>query len=241
MNREAARGTGPNQNRHTRTELERSHRLTMVVLREFGGPIFFWGIIGAAPFILLNQLALMHLLDIESIMLGNELYTTTELLYGRYIYHSMSLVFLEAPFALQALTYYLGQAVFVERPHWREVLKCVKESFWKCVWILGILRGALLGLPLVFCIPHGSAFYPFIEVLLLGFGVLFISLAVRVFRPFAPEMLMLERSPLKKPKMALVSSIRPEAPTSTIRCRRNCLAVPSSWLLSSALCGAPSP
>ncbi len=73
-------------------------------------------------------------------------------------------------------------------------------SFWKCVWILGILRGALLGLPLVFCIPQGSAFYPLIEVLLLGFGVLFISLAVRVFRPFAPEMLMLERSPLKKPK-----------------------------------------
>ena len=174
--------------------------LTLVVLRDYWNPVLFWGTVGALPFFLLNMLVLKPLLDFETILIGNEMNSNEELLYTRYLFHSITLVFLEAPFAMQGLTYFLGQAVFVERPHWREVVKSVRSSFGNCVLILGVLRGGLLGLPLVLAIPRDSALEPFIEIFLIGCVLLVLGTAIRVFRPFAPEMLMLERSPLRKPK-----------------------------------------
>ncbi len=172
--------------------------LTFVVIREYAKPILVWGVLSAIPFALLNALVLAKMLDTDWILLESSFGATEEWLYVRYFWSMTCLVCLEAPFAMQALTYFLGQAVFVDRPSFQDVLKQVRFSLFNCILILGILRGGLLGLPILFFVPSKTSFEPVLELLMLG-AVILLALIARVFRPYAPEMLMLERSKLRKP------------------------------------------
>lgn len=174
--------------------------LTIVIMREYWRPLLLWAFLGALPFALLNQFVLFPVLQYTTLIMEGVGYADEGDLRSRYYYLASVLVFLEAPFALQGLTFFLGEAVFVERPGWKSVVKYLRSSMIRCIIILGILRGGLLGIVAVLMIPSNTTFFPAVEVFLIGFLLLGGSYAIRSFRPFAPEILMLERCPLYKKK-----------------------------------------
>jgi hypothetical protein len=166
--------------------------------REYAGPICFWGFVGALPFAILNFLLLLPFQQYDNLLLANGSTVDEAWLRTRYTYLAMALVYLESPFALQAVTFFLGQAVFVEKPDRQEVIKHFRKNFGRTVWILGCVRFGFAGILVVLLIPHDSGFEPFLELVVLGIVVLGISLLVRSIRPFAPEILLLEQCPLRQ-------------------------------------------
>ncbi len=70
------------------------------------------------------------------------------------------------------------------------------------VWLLGILRFGLLGIVLCGIAAWTSEWNPFYELFWLGTASVGIAMAIRAFRPFAPELLVLERTPLFAKKQA---------------------------------------
>jgi hypothetical protein len=173
--------------------------LTLIVLRHYWRPLCFWAIVGVAPMMLINQFLLWPMLQYEELLMFSQIETQEAAFRLRYQFHSMFLVFLEAPLAMLGVTYYLGQAVFVDRPSNSDVWKALRRETWRSLWILGIARCGLLGMAVIAMIPKESAFEPGVEIFWVGTVIVIVG-AVRSFRPFAPEMLVLERSPLWKSK-----------------------------------------
>jgi hypothetical protein len=85
--------------------------------------------------------------------------------------------------------------VFEEQPPWRSVIREPLRLWRRWVWRLGVVRGPLPALMLL-AIVWGEPLSPGIEfgwlsLLLLG------ALAIRSFRPYLPEILVLEQCPLR--------------------------------------------
>jgi hypothetical protein len=120
-------------------------------------------------------------------------------------------ILIQAPLAFSGVTYYIGQAVFIERPSVKEVFGSIWQRFGAMVWILGLCRMALLVFVPTVLLFMDPMFRPEIEVpiyLLVLCGYVYF---LRGFRPFASEILLLERCPLRKPKSKpdqLVYSLR---------------------------------
>ncbi len=174
--------------------------LSLVVFRDYWRPILAWSIAGALPFAILNMLILIPSLRYEEILLQSSFMVTEEWLRIRYMYLASILVFLEMPFAMQGVTYYLGQAVFVDKPSWTSVLKALRSSLPRSLWILGVLRMTIFVYPIILLLPANSANDPIAEIFLVGLVVFGISYIVRAARPFAPEIIVLEQCPLQPKK-----------------------------------------
>jgi hypothetical protein len=182
-----------------RTLLE-TFDLSLLLIREYWKPILFWSFAGAAPMMILNLIVLWPLLQYESFLLQSSYEWNEGWLRFRYLFHSSVLVFLESPLAMLGTTFYLGQAVFVEKPSTREVLRAIRNRLWSSVLVLGLFRGGLLGLPLLLLLWPEGRYSATVEILLIGFVLLGIVGALRASRPFAPEIMILEQCPLKSPK-----------------------------------------
>ncbi len=174
--------------------------LSLLLIREYWRPILFWSLAGAAPMMILNFIVLWPLLQYEPILLQSSYEWTEGWLRFRYLFHSSVLVFLESPLAMLGTTFYLGQAVFVEKPSTREVLRAIRKRFFGSFLVLGILRGGLLGIPLLMLLWPEGRFSAAVEVLFIGLVLVGIVGALRASRPFAPEILILEQCPLRAPR-----------------------------------------
>lgn len=92
------------------------------------------------------------------------------------------------------LTPFIGQAVFLAHPRPREVFLVAWKAIWQIVWCHLILRGIALSWWLAYRIPT-SADFSFQEACLILLA--FYSMAVRSFRPYLNEIILLERTPLR--------------------------------------------
>jgi hypothetical protein len=105
------------------------------------------------------------------------------------------LVFLQTPAAGVLTTIYIGQAVFESRPTWRSVFKESMNLFWRWFWVLGIVRGPIPIMVLLLMAGRQSldsaGMYVIAIMLAVGIAIL------RSSRPFLPEILLLERCPLR--------------------------------------------
>lgn len=171
--------------------------LTFRVLREYAGPILGWGFAGALPFAILNAIVLYPLLQFEDLMFAYGYTVEESVLRLRATYLMVALVFLQSPLALQGITFYLGQAVFVEKPDGNEVVRQLKRRATSSFLALGILRMGLLGWIVFFFIPRDSVFEPFQEIVVLGIAMCGVAFLIRALRPFAPEILLLEQCPFR--------------------------------------------
>jgi hypothetical protein len=114
----------------------------------------------------------------------------------RFLTTMTCLILIQAPLASIFLTPFIGQAVFLARPRARDVFSTVWKALWRLIWCHLLWRGMALAGILAYFIPR-NAEYSAPEFCLLMLAVY--SMAVRAFRPYLNEIILLERSPLRSP------------------------------------------
>jgi hypothetical protein len=79
----------------------------------------------------------------------------------RYLSHMTMLLFLEAPLASVFATTYLGQAVFLDRPRLRDVVRDVLKLAPRILWCQVLIRGVGAAWLLLLAVDRYGEFDPF--------------------------------------------------------------------------------
>lgn len=169
--------------------------MSLHVLRTYFRAWWQATLLGALPFMLINVALLWGLWTNDD-----------EEFPSRYVYLMTVLIFIEAPWATAVLTTYLGAAVFDEkmnvRAAWRETWKRLPQL----VWCQGILRGVLPAIGLIVLARQSDRdmnwFLEGFLLIMLGLYVV----AIRAFRPFINEILLLERNPVRAKSSQVITA-----------------------------------
>lgn len=160
--------------------------LALHVIVDHFKPLFWLLLIGSLPWILLDYF-----------LVG---WITTDGIADPSLYYWIMLLLIvsQAHIGTTFMTRYLGQAMFEGRP---SVGATVKEvlfgtSFY-FYWSHGILRCALPILGLCLTLRAGGIEWMVMVAALFMPGLVLLGLTVRAFRPFASEILLLERTPIR--------------------------------------------
>jgi hypothetical protein len=174
--------------------------LALVMLRRYPSALLAGFFLGALPWILMD-LAVLAWIPINELASGMEDAETNFELF-RYWLWMITLTVAQTPVAGILTTFYLGQAVFEQRPTWWNVWREVRKQFWRCLWVLGIWRVGLLAVlfPLMRIGEPSSGFLDgFIPIMILIYVA-----SIRSARPFAPEILLLEQCPILAKKSNVI-------------------------------------
>lgn len=150
--------------------------LALRVTRGHLGPLVAAWILGALPCALLNAWLLA----------GRFPAILEDEVPSGWLWHLGLLMIWEIPLASAPITLYLGQALFVERPSRRELLRQYLSRLPQLVWYQIVLRGGLLLL-------FGVSEDPFVSMI--DVVVCFEWLILVIFWPYLNEVLLLERCP----------------------------------------------
>lgn len=159
--------------------------MSLHVVRAYFRPWLQATLLGALPFMVINA-ALLWSLWINP----------DDEFPWRYVWLMVVLVFIEAPWATAILTTYLGAAVFDEGINVRAAAQEAWRRWPQMLWCQGVVRGVIPALVLVAI----SRQYEDVNWLIDGFLLSVLSLyviALRAFRPFINEIVLLERNPLR--------------------------------------------
>lgn len=167
--------------------------LAMVMIRSYPSALLYGFAMGALPWAILNAVLLGWIPITEYRFATYDEDMAANL--TKYQILMALLVFLQTPAAGVLTTIYVGQAVFESRPPWRSVFKEAKRSLWRWFWVLGILRGPIPLMALILLNWGQDRAYDldYVWPILLASWVAI----VRSNRPFMPEILLLERCPLR--------------------------------------------
>lgn len=175
--------------------------LSLLVLRQYFFPLCVAFAAGVLPFALINWF-LIGGLPLESEFEG----ISDDETFGwrtQYLFQMAALIFLETPLAGVFATLYIGQAVFEQRPTWRQVRNDAAATWHRWIWVLGIVRAPLLAILIVFWFQWLGEIDE-LAVFFLMLLVLFVA-CLRSFRPHAAEILLLERCPLRSKDTATLT------------------------------------
>jgi len=160
--------------------------LSLHVLRMYALPLLATMAMGVIPLVVINHLLL------DWMLVGAEERSVFPL---RFVYVITLLVYIEAPLASVFATSYLGQAVFLDRPRFRDVIKDVGKMFPRIVWCQLLIRGIAPAWLLLLCVDRYDEFNFLVEGFLLVMLLIW-AMCLRAFRPFINEIVLLERNPL---------------------------------------------
>lgn len=174
--------------------------LSLIVVRRYWQSIAIFAFLGVIPFAIIDMILLWPLTQYDTLVMSSRDVGDAWFFHMRYLWVVTGLVLIQAPLALCGLTYFIGQAVFIERPTIRQVFLMVWDRFGTLVFVLGILRLSLIAfIPAVFLF-RDPTFRPEIEIPLYLLCLCGLAQLIRGFRPFASEILLLERCPVFKSK-----------------------------------------
>ena len=166
--------------------------LSLHVARKYLGPLTVVFTIGIAPFFIFNRLLLGFLVDVDP-----RDYSAIEysMRMWRYVNVVWMLTVLQAPLATSLAITWLGKTVFADPPTLRQTLKDTFASWGPLFLCQGIVRCSLVA-PLIayLCIAadeESAGELPLLIMMLLVVGL------VRGLRPFLPEIILLEKNPLR--------------------------------------------
>ena len=161
--------------------------LALHVIVDHSKPLFWLLVIGAFPWIVLD-FWLVGWIAIEGIVEPS-----------LYYWVMLLLVVSQTHVGTTFMTHYLGKAMFEGRP---SISKTIKEVLFKTsfyfYWSHGILRCVLPVLGLCLTLDAGGAEWTAVVAALFLPGLVLMGLAVRTFRPFVSEILLLERTPIRR-------------------------------------------
>lgn len=162
--------------------------LSFHVIRDYFAPLSILWLLGVIPFMLLNWWLIGWMASD---------YYDGEMLFV-YLYVSMMLVTVESHVATTFMTNYLGQAIFAQRPTiWNAVKStCVTNPYFLIVH--GLLRLVIPTVLLTLVLDSSMERDSFVGLILLMTLFATISNMTRFSRPFASEILCLEKTPVWK-------------------------------------------
>ncbi|KLU04099.1 putative transmembrane region and signal peptide protein [Rhodopirellula islandica] len=178
--------------------------LALLMLRRYPVAVTRAFFAGAAPWIVINAILLSFL---PMRIAADEFFTDDSLSdLIRYASWMSVLVVLQTPLAGAFSTFYLGQAVFEQKPTLRHTFAEVWKLRWPLLWILGVKRLAIpTTLLLAFRIGTDSdIFLDFV----LPWLIVILAAIIRSNRPFVPEMIVLERCPLRSRSSNVITLAR---------------------------------
>lgn len=159
--------------------------MSLQVLRAYFRPWLATSLLGALPFMVINAAILWGVWDDPD---GEFPW--------RYFWLMTVLIFLEAPWASAILTTYLGASIFEENISVRKAAKEAWQRMPQMLWCQGIVRGVVPALVLVGISRQSLEVNWFIDAFLLVVLSIY-AMALRAFRPFINEIVLLERNPLR--------------------------------------------
>lgn len=167
--------------------------LAMILIRSYPAASIVGFIAGMLPWMLMNLLLIgwMPIVQFNLGIYDDEM--DGEL--SRYLLLMVTLVILQAPIAGVLTTTLIGRAVFEDGVTWRSAITDLRKLFWRLFWVLGVVRGPI---PLMILIASnwGQELAPWREIVV-PIACLFAVGFQRGRRPFLPEILLLERCPLR--------------------------------------------
>jgi hypothetical protein len=189
--------------------------LSLVVSRVYWKPLLAYAVVGIVPFALINTIVLLPFVDYESLLISNSFSNDESPYRVRYVLYLVGMVFLQAPVAMLGVTYFLGQSLFLEQTSFGEFRRTTFKMLFGLLLILGLFRFGLLAWPAAITIVDDTQIDPLQEFFCLGVIVCGITIVVRAFRPFAPEILMLEQAPLKSNPKKTTEQVAAYGPRSS--------------------------
>jgi len=167
--------------------------LTLAMLRSHPRLILTWFVVGAALWVVLDAL-LLAWIPLREWQLGlTDDEATVELL--RYVLWVAILILVQTPIAGSLLTVGLGRVIFEEEMGLREMI----GEWWsqrRSLIEMFLLRGLVLPLMVLLLIRIGSPF-SFLWDVFFPLLVLVVQFFTRGMNPFVPEILLLEKCPLR--------------------------------------------
>ena len=125
-----------------------------------------------------------------------------------YFFTISFLIVSQAQAATTFMTSYLGQAMFAERPSvWQIIKQTIRVNPW-FFWFHGIYRCIIPIFMLVLMMDENTKGDTFGLLYTLLVILVLIGLAVRCVRPFASEILLLEKTPVKKVSNKITYKVR---------------------------------
>ena len=172
--------------------------LSLQVVRRYWQSIAFFAFVGILPFAILDFVLLWPITQYETLLIASRDFSGVAVFHVRYLCIIVAVIMLQAPLALSPVTYFIGQAVFIEQPTARQVFSAVWKKLGATIFILGFLRMSLLVfVPAVFLFLDPTLRLE-IEIPLYLFCLCGLVFLIRGFRPYASEILLLERCPIRK-------------------------------------------
>jgi hypothetical protein len=167
--------------------------LALQVARDYFKPLVVTFFLAALPLLAINDLLIGWILAVDY----DEAFFYAEE-YGqvwRFWWDMTLLVVIEAPLASIFTTAYLGQAVFVERPRYREVIVDVLKMMPRVALCQLLIRAILPAWLIMLLVERHEQFSWGVEFFLLGVIAIYVMF-LRSIRPFINEVVLLERNPL---------------------------------------------
>mgnify|MGYP007059416068 CR=1 FL=1 len=154
--------------------------LALHVCRDFSPKLLVMFVIGIVPLAVFNWFALQWLVD-----------DLTGWGFARYAWLMILLVFIETPIATAAATLFLGDAMFLEPPTVRNVLKSLWSLSGKLFLTQGLLRGVIPAMGVALTLGPDRWLADVVLPMIAAYLVI-----MRAVRPFVNEIILLERNPL---------------------------------------------
>lgn len=161
--------------------------LALHVTRDFARPLAICALLAVVPLALLNYALIGWMVPAEAESLGEA---------SRYLWNMTVLIYLEAPLAAVFVVGYLGPAVFLEQRTVRQIAGDVLRFTPQLFLCQGLLRGLVFAWALYALLVDRLEFNGWVEVFLVLL-LLAWSTAMRAFRPYINEIILLEKNPLR--------------------------------------------
>lgn len=164
--------------------------LSLSVLRRYGFKLLGVAFLGALPFAIINAL----LLSTRTMSGGYILDSADRAIF---IFWMAVLVYVESPLAMAPVTMVLGNMMFGITSQKGDLRGTFRKQWFPILWIMSLLRGVIPMIGIVFLVEFVSYDRSFAT----GIGTFWICLIsllvflIRGFRPFTPEILLLEQCP----------------------------------------------
>jgi hypothetical protein len=160
--------------------------LALHVTREFAGPLAICALLGVLPLALVNYALVGWMIPTD---LDESVFP------WRYLWNMTVLLYLEAPLASIPIVAWLGPAVFLEQRTVRQVLGDALRFAPQLMLSQLLIRGVLMAWLLYLVVDRLEVNW-FVEGFLMVVLVLY-STAMRAFRPYINEIILLEKNPLR--------------------------------------------
>ncbi len=171
--------------------------LSLLVLKRYIVPLAMAGSLLGIPLLAFDVWLIAWMVSEDALMVSESLFDADRSTGFRYITHLIALYSIQFPLVSIPTTLTVGALVFYEPVSFRQLLRLLGQVWVPTLLVLGILRLGLVPIVFEYFVDRSTTWHSATEGWIL-FVCLPLAAVFRAFWPFAPEIVGLERCPLRK-------------------------------------------